>query len=489
MLHADAMERVSDLSARVAWASAFERRLVERERDLVDAVHTDIGKPEWEVVTNEIMTLVTSIRWHVRNAPRVLGPRKIGGAPWWMMGQTHWSYRLPVGRVLVIATWNYPLQLLGIQLLQSVMAGNRTVVKPSERSPRSQRLLVELAREAMRDVGLPMEMITSTEATRDAGRTILETEQFDHVVFTGSTAVGKQIAEVCARTLTPSTLELSGRDSALVLADANVAIAAQSIWHAVTMNAGQTCMAPRRVLVERAAYGPFIAAMRPLVAASRPMKLADAAMADRCVQLVQAAMLQGGCSLGGVVEAANRGVMRPLCVAGCERDAALVLGDHFGPVLAVLPVDGLEDAVAVHRAAGQHLATSIYTGRPDQLLADQSFIAALGSNVVTINDTVLPTAHPATSIEGRGASGWGASRGEAGLRALSREVTCSTTSGRVRTPLDEPSASAKGWLRKLAFGGRRGATAKVTQHTGDHELGNAGVHQSASQSEHGVTNT
>ena len=489
MLHADAMERVSDLSARVAWASAFERRLVERERDLVDAVHTDIGKPEWEVVTNEIMTLVTSIRWHVRNAPRVLGPRKIGGAPWWMMGQTHWSYRLPVGRVLVIATWNYPLQLLGIQLLQSVMAGNRTVVKPSERSPRSQRLLVELAREAMRDVGLPVEMITSTEATRDAGRTILETEQFDHVVFTGSTAVGKQIAEVCARTLTPSTLELSGRDSALVLADANVAIAAQSIWHAVTMNAGQTCMAPRRVLVERAAYGPFIAAMRPLVAASRPMKLADAAMADRCVQLVQAAMLQGGCSLGGVVEAANRGVMRPLCVAGCERDAALVLGDHFGPVLAVLPVDGLEDAVAVHRAAGQHLATSIYTGRPDQLLADQSFIAALGSNVVTINDTVLPTAHPATSIEGRGASGWGASRGEAGLRALSREVTCSTTSGRVRTPLDEPSASVKGWLRKLAFGGRRGATANVPQGAGDHELGNAGVHQSASQSEHGVTNT
>jgi hypothetical protein len=181
--------------------------------------------------------------------------------------------------------------------------------------------------------------------------------------------------------------------------------------------------------------------------------------------------------------------MRPLCVAGCERDAALVLGDHFGPVLAVLPVDGIEDAVAVHRAAGQHLATSIYTGRPDQLLADASFIAALGSNVVTINDTVMPTAHPATSIEGRGASGWGASRGEAGLRALSREVSCSTTSARVRTPLDEPSASVKDWLRKLAFGGRRGATANVSQGAGDHELGNAGVHQSASQSEHGVTNT
>lgn len=480
-LHATALERVSGLSARVAWAAAFERRLVARERDLVDAVHTDIGKPAWEVVSGEVMPLVASIRWHARHAPRALAPRKIGGAPWWMLGQTHWSYRLPVGRVLVIATWNYPVQLLGIQLVQSVMAGNRTVVKPSERAPRSQRLLVELAREALVDAGLPVDMVTSTEATRDAGRAILENEQFDHVVFTGSTAVGRQIAEACARTLTPSTLELSGRDSALVLADANVSLAAKSIWHAVTMNAGQTCMAPRRVLVERATYGAFIAAMRPLVAAARPVKLADAAMADRCVQLVQAAMLQGGRSLGGVVEPAQRGVMRPLCVADCERDAALVAGDHFGPVLAVLAVDGLDDAIAVHRAAGQHLATSVYTGRPDQLLADGSFIAALGSNVVTINDTVLPTAHPATAIEGRGASGWGASRGEAGLRALSREVTCSTTSGRVRTPLDEPSASAKGWLRRLAFGGRPEAAVKGTA--------GAGVPSVANQSEHGVTHS
>jgi aldehyde dehydrogenase (NAD+) len=479
MLHADALEPVSGLSARAAWVAAFERKVVARERDLVEAVHTDIGKTAWEVITHEIMPLVASMRWHGRHAPRTLAPRKIGGAPWWMLGQTHWSYRMPVGRVLVIATWNYPVQLLGIQLVQSVMAGNRTVVKPSERSPRSQRLLVELAREALVDAGLPADMITSTEATRDAGRAILENEQFDHVVFTGSTAVGKQIAEACARTLTPTTLELSGRDSALVLADADVSMAARSIWHAVTMNAGQTCMAPRRVLVERSAYGAFISAMRPLVASARPVKLADAAMAERCVQLVQDAMLQGGRSLGGVVEVASHGSMRPLCVADCAREAALVAGDHFGPVLAVLAVDGLEDAVAIHRHAGQHLATSVYTGRPDQVLADASFLAALGSNVVTINDTVLPTAHPASSIEGRGASGWGASRGEAGLRALSREVTCSTTSGRLRTPLDEPSASAKGWLRRLAFGGRpivgSGVGAGINPAAGNHGTGTAGV--------------
>jgi aldehyde dehydrogenase (NAD+) len=457
-----AAEPVSVLSKRIAWAAEFERRIVDHESSLVEAVRTDIGKPSWETVTQDVMPLVAGLRWHRIHAARVLGPRKVGGAPWWMMGQRHWTYRLPVGRVLVIATWNYPLQLLGIQLTQAVMAGNRVTVKPSERAPRSQRMLVELAREALSAVGLPAETVVSAEATREAGRTILERERFDHVVFTGSTAVGREIAAACARTLTPTTLELSGRDSAIVLADADVALAARSIWHAVTMNAGQTCMAPRRALVDRAVYASFLDAMRPRVAAARPLRLADPAMADRCFELARDAMGSGGRSLGGTLEPADRGTLRAMAIADCARDAALVAGDHFGPVLAVLPVDGLDDALAVHRAAGQYLATSLYTGRPDDVLADASLIAALGSNIVTVNDTVLPTAHPAISIEGRGASGWGASRGEAGLRALSREVTCSTTSRRIRTPLDEPDANGQRWLRRLAFGGRDSSRAAAT---------------------------
>jgi aldehyde dehydrogenase (NAD+) len=105
-----------------------------------------------------------------------------------------------------------------------VVAGNHTVVKPSERAPRSQRILVELAREALVECGLPVDMVTSAEATREAGRDLLERERFDHVVFTGSTAVGREIAAACARTLTPTTLELSGRDSAIVRKKLSVAV-------------------------------------------------------------------------------------------------------------------------------------------------------------------------------------------------------------------------------------------------------------------------
>lgn len=447
----------SALAARVRWCAEFERLLVTREHDLVAAVRADIGKADWETVTQEFLPLVASIRWHRESAERLLAPARVGGGPWWLLGQRHWRLRLPVGRVLVIATWNYPLQLLGIQLTQAVVAGNRVVVKPSERSPRSQRMLLDLARSAAAAAGLPPDTISSAEATREAGRELLERERFDHVLFTGSTAVGREVALACARTLTPCTLELSGRDSAIVMADADPALAARSIWHAATMNAGQTCMAPRRALVDRAVYARFLDALRPMVASARPVRLADPGMAERCVELAHAAVRSGGRSLGGVIEPATAGSMRPLCVESCPRASELFAGDHFGPVLAVVPVDGTEDALSAHGGVGQHLATSVFTGDPDRVLADAALMAALGSGVVTVNDAVIPTGHPGVSIEGRGPSGWGPSRGESGLRALTREVTCSTTARRLRAPLEEPDARGKRWLRRLGFGGRDAA--------------------------------
>jgi acyl-CoA reductase-like NAD-dependent aldehyde dehydrogenase len=445
---------VTPIEWRIAWIAAFERAVVDAEAALTDAVAADIGKGSWETVTQDIMPLVASMRWHRANAPTILGPRRIGGAPWWLLGQRHVGHRVPVGRVLIIATWNYPLQLLGVQLVQAIAAGNRVVVKPSERAARSQALLMDLAVRALDAAGMDRSMIAVAPATREAGRDLLERERFDWVVFTGSTTVGREIAAACARTLTPSTLELSGRDSAIVLDDADPALAARSVWHAVTMNAGQTCMAPRRVLVDRAVIAPFLDELRPRVAAAPEVRLADPAMALHCVALVEDAVRSGGASLCGTIDPPHGDRMRPAAVANCPRRSRLAAGDHFGPVLAVLPVDGIADALAVHREAGQHLATSVFSRRAAELAADPGFLAALGSGVVTFNDCILPTGHPGVSIEGRGLSGWGASRGAAGLLALTQEVACSITSTTIRTPLDEPAPTGKRWLRRMAFGGR-----------------------------------
>lgn len=443
---------VPGIRSRIRWAHAFRVLLAAREAQLAEAVHADVGKSPWDVTTQEIMPLAASLRWHVRHAPALLRPRRLGGRPWWMFGQRHWSMRVPAGRVLVIATWNYPLQLAGIQLVQSFMAGNRTVVKPSERSPRSQRLLVALAREALVEAGIPQDRIECADASREAGRALLEAGHFDHVLFTGSTAVGREVAAACARTLTPSTLELSGRDSALVMADADPRLAARAIWSGVTMNAGQTCMAPRRAIVDRAAYRRFVEELRPLAESAPALRLADRAMAARCAELAAAAVRAGGRVLGPADPDVREGWLRPRCVVDCPEGSALAEGDHFGPAIAVIAADGLEDALRIHRRDDQHLATAVFTARADDLRRDPAFIAALGSGFVTFNDVVLPTAHPATSITGTGTSGWGPSRGAAGLLALTRESFVSTTPAWGRPPEGEPAAGVQRFLRRFAVG-------------------------------------
>lgn len=256
--HSDSTKSFWPLAERLQWLEGFGVRMDRHADDLIKLICIETGKSAWESFASEILPLRASIRWHLNNAPRILAPRRLSGRPWWMLGQRHQVLRLPAGRVAIIATWNYPVQLLGIQLVQSIVAGNITVVKPSENSPRSQGLLLRLAAEGLRDGTL-----TRTAATRAAGEELLGARSvdgilpFDHIVFTGSTEVGRVIAKRAAESLTPTTLELSGCDSAIVLASADAKLAAKSLWQAVVLNAGQTCMAPRRIIVEASIYRQF----------------------------------------------------------------------------------------------------------------------------------------------------------------------------------------------------------------------------------------
>ena len=435
------------LAARISWLAGLQSRVAASADMLVGQISAEVGKSSWEALATDVLPLVDSIRWHRRHAARVLAGGPVGGRPWWMVGMSHRIERVPVGHVAIIATWNYPVQLLGIQLVQALVAGNRVTVKPSERSPRSQLALLELFAER-----LPPGTLDWTSSDRAAGEALLRDRRFDHVVFTGSTEVGRAVAETCARTLTPTTLELSGCDSALVLADADPELAARGIWDAVTMNAGQTCMAPRRAIVDARIWPRFLERLAPLVGASGPLQLVSADSAARVAQCVHDAVASGGRPLRGVVEAPSGSRWRPSAVVGGDLMSELARGRHFGPALAVLAADGLESAMALHRRFDQHLAVSVWCSAQSarRMSRDRTLLAALSAGVVTFNDAVRPTAHPASSIAGIGSSGWGATRGEAGLRALSREVAVSTTSARLRTPTGEPALPVQSIFRRLS---------------------------------------
>ncbi len=398
----------------------FRRLVAARRDDLVALCVEEVNKTPWEALSADVLPLLASIKWHERHARRALRARTIPGTPWWAIGQSHRVEHRPLGTVGVIATWNYPVQLLGVQVVQALAAGNRVVVKPSERSPRTQELLLSLAR----DAGLPDGQLEWTDSSREAGARMLRERKLEHLVFTGSTAVGREIARWAAESLTPTTLELSGRDSAFVLADADPVIAARSIWAGATVNGGQTCMAPRRALVDRSVYSEFTNALAALAASATPRRLIDESAASRVFDLSRDACAQGGRSLSGVLEAPKGDAMTPAAIVDCPEGAALVEGDHFGPALAVVRVDSIDHALEIHRRCDQHLATSVFTR---SRAAARDLTARIGTTTVTVNDCLVPTGHPGSSISGRGMSGWGESRGVAGLLALTRPVHVSGT--------------------------------------------------------------
>lgn len=403
----------------------FRQLVALRSEELCNRVEEELGKPSFETLMSEIAPLFSACRFVERRARRVLRARTVRGGSIWQLGQRHRVVRVPLGNVAIIATWNYPLQLLGVQLVHALAGGNRVVVKPSERSPASQSMLLELAAEA----GFGSDRLETRPEDREAGRRLIENERFDHVVFTGSTGVGKAIARTLADTLTPSTLELSGSDSAIVLEDADVRIAARSIVFALLLNAGQTCMVPRRVIAVGRAYEPLVEHLTRAVSTPRQTTRADPEGMQNCRAAIEAAVAAGGRRIAGGLDGPA------MLVAECPVDSALFRGEHFGPGLALVRAETLDEALMMHRQVEKKLATAVFTSSPARA---RRLSTGLGSTVVTINDCVLPTGHPGLSIGGIGSSGWGLTRGQAGLLSMTRPVFVTETPGRLRTPLDEP---------------------------------------------------
>ena len=437
------------LAARLAWCRRFGRLVAADTDHLAALAEAEIAKPAWETLVSDVMPLVAACRWHARHARGLLATRRIPGRPFWLMGHRTRLQRAPLGRVGIIATWNYPLQLLGVQLVQAVVAGNRVVVKPSERTPRTQGRLLELALAA----GLSEADLEIRPADRDAGAALLREPDLDHVVFTGSTPVGRRVAEACAERLLPSTLELSGCDSAIVLDDADPVLAARTIWAGLTLNHGRTCMAPRRVLVHRSIASAFAAAIVPLATGAAPRSLADPKAAARHRELVADAAARGARRVS-TEDAIDGDRVRAQILLDCPTDAEAFHADHFGPLVVTAAYGDESELLRLHRLGGKHLATSVFTRDPRRA---ERLASSLGSGIVTINDTIVPTAHPGAPISATGDAGWGASQGVEGLLAMTRPIVVSRT-GRFRPPSGEPDPRSLGFLRGLVRWWGRGVS-------------------------------
>ncbi|QJW96603.1 aldehyde dehydrogenase family protein [Frigoriglobus tundricola] len=443
---------------------ALRALLVERAADICAAVRADIARPRAEVLATEVLPAAAALKYLEKRAARVLAPERVSwwDQPTWLAGCRDTIHHRPWGVVGVIGTWNYPVYLNVGQIAQALVAGNAVLWKPSENVPRT----AELTDELFRAAGFPEGLLQTLPATREAGPLLAETD-VDHVVFTGSDAVGRKLAARLGERLVPSTLELSGCDAMFVLADANVELAAKAAWFGLTLNRGQTCIAVRRIFVSREKWTAFGAALASL-ARREPMGLVTPGQHEQAGRLIEDAVKRGATELanrngeGARVAGAptpqpppfregeqptapcsplqsegNRGVSSshsPTFLLNAAPDAAICREACFAPVAAVIPFDVLETAVEMAKQSPFGLSASIFTA---DVAKARELAASIPSGSVVVNDVLAPTAHPATPFGGRGASGWGVTQGAEGLLAMTVPQVVTVRGGTFRPHFDE----------------------------------------------------
>ena len=394
----------------------LEALLHEHEAAVLGALAADLGKPPLEA-TFEIVAIRQEIALTRRNLRHWMAPRPVPLDLALQPGKA-WVEHQPLGCVLIIGPWNYPFQLALHPLVSALAAGNSAVVKPSEHAPRTAQLIADLLHGAFEP-----EVVQVVLGDAAVASALLE-QRFDHVFFTGGGRVGSLVMQACARHLTPVTLELGGKSPVIVLADADLAVTARRLAWGKGLNAGQTCIGPDHVLVERSVREPLVAAIATELGrfyGTDPLQSPDlgqivnAAQFQRLERLLEGARQRGQVLVGGRSDAAQRRI-EPTVLAVDSLDDPLMQEELFGPLLPVLSIDSLDAALEQIRQRPRPLALYLFSRNS---AAQRQVLNASSSGSVVFNDVVLQGGAAALPFGGVGPSGMGSYHGEAGFRTFS----------------------------------------------------------------------
>ena len=416
--------------------------LVERETELLDALAADLGKPAIEGYVTEVAFTRAEIDFALANLDTWVKPEKVT-VPLTQQPAKAQIVREPLGSVLVIGPWNYPLQLVLAPLVAAIAAGNAAVIKPSELAPASSHVLARLIPEY-----LDPECIAVVEGGIPE-TTALLAERWDHIFYTGNGTVGRVVMEAAAKHLTPVTLELGGKSPAIVDRHANLGVAAKRIAWGKFINTGQTCVAPDYVLVDRTVEQPFLDLLASTVRAfygDDPRSNPDYGriINDRHFARLRGLLDTGGTIVvGGDTDATDRYVA-PTVLTDVDTGAAIMEEEIFGPLLPVIPVDDVDDAIDFVNAREKPLA--LYVFSEAETVAER-VIEETSAGGVAVNATVLHLAVPGLPFGGVGASGTGAYHGRAGFETFSHRKSVLNRPTRLDVPVMYPPY--KGWKQKL----------------------------------------
>jgi aldehyde dehydrogenase (NAD+) len=398
------------LEWRRAQLKAMIAMLEENESRWSDALREDLGKPTVEGFITDIAFVTGEIKSMLRNLKKWNRPERVGSP---VVTQPSRSVRIPepVGTVLVIAPWNYPIQLLLVPAAGAIAAGNAVVMKPSEVSVATSRLLAELCPRY-----LDTDAVVLVEGGVPETTTLLE-QKWDHIFYTGNGTVGRIVMAAAARNLTPVTLELGGKSPVIVDRTANLRVAARRMAWGKWLNAGQTCIAPDYVLVDETVRARFIDEVQKAVTefyGTDPHASADYGriVSQRHFDRLAGMLGSGTIAVGGDAIADDR-YISPTILVDVDMDSQMMDEEIFGPLLPIIPVTSVDEAVRFVNSRPHPLA--LYVFSEDKETVDR-VLDRTTSGGVTVNGTLMHITNPNLPFGGVGESGMGAYHGKSSVR-------------------------------------------------------------------------
>lgn len=436
--------RTRPLEWRLEQLDGLERMLARHEADFVAALAADLGRPPFETWGVDLRATAREIAHVKDHLPRWMKPER-QKVPLLFRPGTARVVPEPLGVVLVIAPWNYPVQLLLAPVAGALAAGNAVVCKPSELAPQTSATLARL---------IPQFLDPTAVAVVEGGipeTTALLDQRWDHIFYTGNGTVGRIVAQAAARHLTPVTLELGGKSPAIVDRDANLKLAAGRVAFSKFLNAGQTCVASDHVWVHRDVEEEFLRLLGKEIrsrygkdprASKDFARIVSPAHAQRLQGLLDGRGYEVVC--GGQVDVEEKYVA-PTVLRGVSRDAAVMGEEIFGPVLPVLPFDDLAEVTAAISAGDKPLALYLFTDSEDTVA---HVLETTSSGGMCVNDTVTHLAVSSLPFGGVGESGYGAYHGRAGFEVFSHRRSLYRRPGwAVDPPMFNPPYSR--WKRRV----------------------------------------
>lgn len=407
--------KTKNISFRIEELKILKQAILDNKTAIVQAVQADLSKPELEAFTTEVGLCLEEINYTLKHIKSWTKPQKVATPLPQLPGSSKIYYE-PLGVVLIIGPWNYPFQLVIAPLIGAIAAGNCAILKPSEIAAHTSHFLAEIIPKYFES-----SFIAVVEGGKDITQQLLE-EKFDHIFYTGSTQVGKIIMSAAAKHLTPVTLELGGKSPCIVDADTHLEYTARRIVWGKFINAGQTCVAPDYILVDKTIKKYLLERIKQCIQdfyGTTPQTSPDYARIinqnhfHRLCELLQV----GNIIIGGETNPAEL-YIAPTVIDGVTPEDQVMQEEIFGPILPIIEYTNLSEAIAFVNAQPKPLALYIFSNNKQH---QKQVLQETASGGVCINDTIVHMAFPGLPFGGVGDSGMGRYHGKASFETFSHQ--------------------------------------------------------------------